>query len=446
MKMDTIAALATPHGVGSIAIVRLSGDNALAIATKLTVKKSLVPRYATLTMLQDSSNAPIDESIVIYFKAPHSFTAEDVIEFQCHGGLIVARMILETLLEYGARLAEPGEFTKRAYLNGRIDLTEAEAVADLIVAKSDDAAKVLARQLRGDLKNYVNSLRDKLTNILAYSEVSIDYAEEDLPQDLIDNMLEKVQSIQRELAITLEASKGRKQLMEGFRVAIVGKPNVGKSSLLNALLHFNRAIVSDIAGTTRDTIEEQLQVGTHLVRIIDTAGIRHSDDTIEKIGIERSRESVESADIVIALFDGSRTKDEEDDQILELLEQFSIKPIVLISKSDLEQKFDKSILSNFNAQPFSIEDDTTHLIKELEELMNVSNSSDALMLTNIRQVNAIERATESLELCKEPLQNVELEFFSFHINEAIASISSISQPYEYDEMLDKMFSNFCLGK
>ena len=446
MKMDTIAALATPHGVGSIAIVRLSGEDALNIATKLTTNKNLPPRYATLTMLQNSANQPIDESIVIYFKAPHSFTAEDVVEFQCHGGLIVARMILETLLEYGARLAEPGEFTKRAYLNGRIDLTEAEAVADLIVAKSDDAAKVLARQLRGDLKDYVNSLRDKLTNILAYSEVSIDYAEEDLPQDLIDSMLEKVQTIQSELAKTLEASKGRKQLMEGFRVAIVGKPNVGKSSLLNALLHFNRAIVSDIAGTTRDTIEEQLQVGTHLVRIIDTAGIRHSDDTIEKIGIERSRESVESADIVIALFDGSRTKDEEDNQILELLGQLEIEPIVLISKSDLEQKFDKTLLSNFNAEAFSIKDDTTHLIKQLEELMNVSNSSDALMLTNIRQVNAIVSATKSLESCKEPLQNIELEFFSFHINEAIASVSSISQPYEYDEMLDKMFSNFCLGK
>jgi len=446
MNTETIAALATPHGVGSIAIVRLSGENALNIAKKITSKQKLAPRYATLTMLQDISQEPIDQSIVIYFKAPHSFTAEDVIEFQCHGGLIVARRILETTLAYGARLAEPGEFTKRAYLNGRIDLSEAEAVADLIVAKSDDAAKVLARQLRGDLKDYVESLRERLTNILAYSEVSIDYAEEDLPQDLIDNMLLKVETIKEELEKTLEASNSRKQLMEGFRVAIVGKPNVGKSSLLNSLLHFNRAIVSDIAGTTRDTIEEQLQVGTHLVRIIDTAGIRESQDTIEKIGIERSRESVESADIVIALFDGSREADSEDKQILEILKAHEAEPIVLITKSDLEQKFDVNMLSKYKSQSFSIKDNSSTLIKQLEELMNVTNHSDALMLTNIRQVNAIVSASKSLQECKEPLQNIELEFFSFHINEAIASISSISQPYEYDEMLDKMFSNFCLGK
>jgi len=446
LNTDTIAALATPHGVGSIAIVRLSGDKALEIAYKLTQTTELKPRYATLSMLKNSENDPIDQAIVLYFKAPNSFTAEDVVEFQCHGGLIVARLVLETLLEHGVRLAEPGEFTKRAYLNGRIDLSEAEAVSELIVAKSDDAAKVLARQLRGDLKSYVASLREKLTNLLAYSEVSIDYAEEDLPQDLIDNMLSKVQDIEDELRQTLEASSSRKQLMEGFRIAIIGKPNVGKSSLLNALLHDNRAIVSDIAGTTRDTIEEQLQIGSHLVRIIDTAGIRHSDEAIEQIGIERSIASMDSSDIVIALFDGSREIDAEDMKILSLLEGYDKHLIVVVSKADLEQKIDLSQLSQFNPITLSIKKDTSSLIENLKEIMDENNSSDALMLTSVRQVNAVTKAIEALEQCKEPLENIELEFFSFHINDAIAAVSSISKPYEYDEMLDQMFSNFCLGK
>ena len=286
---DTIAAIATAHGIGSIAIIRLSGSDALAIATKLTKKENFSPRYATLTNIYDKNNELLDEAIVIYFKAPFSFTAEDVVEFQCHGGVVVAELVLQACLDAGARLAEPGEFSKRAFFNGRIDLSKAEAIAQLIEAKSEDSAKILARQVKGELKEFIEEVREEIISVLAYSEVTIDYAEEDLPEDLIEQIQEKLNTLKEKLQKTLQASKARAGLMQGFKVAIVGKPNVGKSSLLNALLHYERAIVSDIAGTTRDTIEEQVRIGSHLIRIVDTAGIREANDTIEQIGIKRSK-------------------------------------------------------------------------------------------------------------------------------------------------------------
>ena len=318
----TIAAVATANGVGSIAIIRLSGAHSLSIAQAITAKDYFEKRYATLCNIYTKEKELLDEAIVIYFQAPHSFTGEDIVEIQCHGGSIVANKILERLLQEGALLAQPGEFSKRAFFNGKIDLSEAEAISQLIEAKSEDAAKILAKQMKGSLKVYIESNRDALLEILAYSEVSIDYAEEDLPQDIIDNIKQKLSQISKDLAKTLSSSIRRKGLMQGFKVSIIGKPNVGKSSLLNRLLNYNRAIVSDIAGTTRDTIEEQVKIGTHLIRIVDTAGIREAGDEIERIGIERSIEAIEESDIVIALFDISRTKDSEDDTILELLERY----------------------------------------------------------------------------------------------------------------------------
>ncbi|MCD6433891.1 MAG: tRNA uridine-5-carboxymethylaminomethyl(34) synthesis GTPase MnmE, partial [Sulfurimonas sp.] len=317
---DTISAIATANGIGSIAIIRISGDRALDIAKTLTKKDNFLPRYATLTNIYNRDDELIDEAIVIYFKAPFSFTAEHVVEIQCHGGFIVAQSILKATLAMGARLATAGEFSKRAFFNGRIDLSEAEAIAQLIEAKSEDAAKILASQMKGSLKEYIEKIRDDIIHILAYSEVTIDYAEEDLPEDLIRQIQAKLDELKASLESTLAASKQREGLMQGFRVAIVGKPNVGKSSLLNRLLNYNRAIVSDIAGTTRDTIEEQVKIGTHLIRIVDTAGIREASDEIERIGIERSLEAIEQSDIVVALFDGSREADSEDEQILSLIE------------------------------------------------------------------------------------------------------------------------------
>lgn len=443
---DTITAIATANGIGSIAIIRISGDDALDIAKKLTHKKDFTPRYASLTNIYNFNDELIDESIVIYFKAPYSFTAEDVVEIQCHGGFIVAQSILKATLACGARLAEAGEFSKRAFFNGRIDLSEAEAIAQLIEAKSEDAAKILAKQMKGSLKVYIEEIRDEIIHILAYSEVSIDYAEEDLPEDLIAQIKDKLNSLKASLSKTLSASKSREGLMQGFRVAIVGKPNVGKSSLLNSLLAYERAIVSDIAGTTRDTVEEQLKIGTHLIRIVDTAGIREADDEIERIGIERSLEAIESSDIVVALFDNSREIDSEDESMINLIENHSEnkKVIYVKNKIDLEVKFPKDRVE------FDLGLNTKSGVEDLVELlkshMDTTNSSDEMMLISHRQISAVENTLQNIDEAFIPLEDQELEIFSFHLNEAVKEMASITRPFENDEMLDKMFGSFCLGK
>jgi len=443
---ETIAAIATANGIGSIAIIRVSGEDALQIAKRLTCKEEFQPRHATLTNIYNQKNELIDEAIVIYFQGPYSFTAEDVIEIQCHGGFIVAQTILKATLKAGARLANAGEFSKRAFFNGRIDLSEAEAIAQLVEAKSEDAAKILAAQMKGSLKEFIEQVRDEIIHILAYSEVSIDYAEEDLPLDLVAQIREKLDELYKLLEKTLIASKSREGLMQGFRVAIIGKPNVGKSSLLNALLNYDRAIVSDIAGTTRDTIEEQVRIGTHLIRIVDTAGIRKANDTIEKIGIERSLEAIQESDIVIALFDGSQKADEEDKQIVELIEKNREKKEILIIKNkiDLAQKFDLFDL-DFDLE-LNAKNDVTALIKRVEEIMDRNNVSDEIMLISERQISAVEATMQNIKESYEPLQDQELEIFSFHLNEAVKEMASITRPFENDEMLDKMFGSFCLGK
>ena len=447
MDRDTISAIATANGIGSIAIIRVSGAMALEIAKTLTKRETLQPRYATLSDVYDSDATLIDEAIVIYFEAPFSFTAEHVVEIQCHGGYIVAQRILKATLEAGARLATAGEFSKRAFFNGRIDLSEAEAIAQLIEAKSEDAAKILASQMKGALKHFIEEVRDEIIHILAFSEVSIDYAEEDLPEDLVAQIQAKLEELYTLLQKTLQASKSRAGLMQGFRVAIVGKPNVGKSSLLNALLNFDRAIVSEIAGTTRDTIEEQVKIGTHLIRIVDTAGIRQANDEIERIGIQRSLEAIEQSDIVVALFDSSREADDEDREIARLLEIAKTQKkelIVIKNKIDLVQKFSFESL-NFDLS-LNSKDDVSALVTALEHIMDRSNSSDEIMLISERQISAVSETMKNIEDSFIPLADQELEIFSFHLNEAVKEMASITRPFENDEMLDKMFGSFCLGK
>ena len=443
---DTITAIATANGIGSIAIVRISGDRALEIAKKLSKQDDFKPRYATLTNIYNSNDELIDESIVIYFNAPYSFTAEHVVEIQCHGGFIVAQSILKATLNAGARLATAGEFSKRAFFNGRIDLSEAEAISQLIEAKSEDAAKILALQMKGSLKEFIESVRDEIIHILAYSEVTIDYAEEDLPEDLVSQIQSKLDELKQLLNKTLQASKSREGLMQGFRVAIIGKPNVGKSSLLNALLNYNRAIVSEIAGTTRDTIEEQVKIGTHLIKIVDTAGIREANDEIERIGIERSLDAIEQSDIVIVVFDSSREADEEDIEIARLIEKYrdSKNMIVVKNKIDLEEKFSLKALA-FDLE-LNTKDDVLSLVDRLEGIMNISNNSDEAMLISQRQISAVEETMKNIEEAFFPLETQELEIFSFHLNEAVKEMASITRPFENDEMLDKMFGSFCLGK
>ena len=448
MNTETICAIATPHGIGGISIVRLSGSEALVIAQKMVKKGQLKPRFAHLRTLFDNEDAIIDEAIVLFFQNPHSFTGEDVVEFQSHGGTITAQRIIQTALAYGARLANPGEFTKRAVLNGKMDLSQAEAVAKLIESKSIDAAKILSRQLKGELQTYVDTLRDKLVEILAFIEVNIDYAEEDLPETLQKEIETKLHEIDREITRTVETSESREGLIGGFKVAIVGKPNVGKSSLLNALLRYDRAIISDIAGTTRDTIEEEVKIGTHLVKIVDTAGIRESSDTIEKIGIERSMAAIESADIVIALFDGSQPIDTNDEEILRLLEQFHEEKemIVAINKSDLVLQIETEKFAPYQPLFISTRQDASKIIEALRKLLDTKNSEDAFMLISRRQIDAAKETHAAIRRSFAFLETGELELFAYEINDAINAIASITSAFERDEILDKMFGSFCLGK
>ena len=441
----TIVAIATANGIGSISIVRISGVNALEIATKISKKTTFQPRLATLSSLYDINNEVIDEALVLYFKAPFSFTGEDVIEFQCHGGVAIANMLVNEALKRGARIANPGEFSKRAFFNNKIDLTKAEAISKIIEARSEDAVKLLARQLKGELTNFVNEIREDLLFMLAYTEVSIDYAEDDLPKDIFEQIKNKMEKIIVKLSNTLDASKRREGMIEGFKVAIIGKPNVGKSSLLNKLLNYDRAIISDIAGTTRDTIEESVKIGTHIIKIVDTAGIRDASDVIEKIGIEKSIQAINESDIVIALFDNGKICDDEDKKIIGLIEENSHKEIIkVLNKSDLENYFDKTKIDDFIE--LSTKEDINPLIKKIEIILDSNTHSDEMTLISKRQILSVENTLYNINLSKNPLETGELEFFAHYITEALGQISSITRPYENDQMLDVMFGEFCLGK
>ena len=322
-----------------------------------------------------------------------------------------------------------------------------KAIAKLIEAKSVDAAKILAKQLKGDLKDFIEVSREAMLKSMAYSEVMIDYAEEDIPEDVLENIIIQLDALVLKIEKIVDASHRRKGLIEGFRVAIIGKPNVGKSSLLNGFLSHERAIVSDIAGTTRDTIEEQVRIGSHIIRLIDTAGIRDARDSIEKIGVERSLESIKDADVVIALFDLSRAFDEEDAKIVELIEQLKDKELIIaLNKSDLELKLEVEKLNNFKTITVSAKNDFKNLTQKLEEFFNSIGQDEELMLISTRQIEAVEKTRKAILEAKEPLLRGELEFFSYHLQDAITALSSISKPYDSEEILDKMFGEFCLGK
>ena len=442
---NTIVSIATAHGMGAISIIRLSGTEALQIALKILKRDLLTPRMATLSKLYDVKDELIDEALLVYFANPSSFTGEDIVEFQCHGGIAITNLVLETCINHGARIANPGEFSKRAFLNNKIDLTQALAISKMIEAKSEDAVKILARQLKGELKEFVEDIRKDLLFMLAYTEVNIDYAEEDLPSNIYEQINEKLISITEKLITTLDASKRREGLIDGFKVAIVGKPNVGKSSLLNKLLNINRAIVSEIAGTTRDTIEESVKIGTHIIKLVDTAGIRRANDEIEKIGIEKSIQAIEESDIVVGLFDGSREFDDEDKDILELLEKCNKEIILIKNKSDLPNKLNLPI-EDLEILELNTKEDITPFIEVIEKILNQNSSSDSLTLVSKQQVIEVEQTLYHIKESNTPLQTGELEFFAHHINEAIAAISNITRPYEHSAMLDVMFGEFCLGK
>ncbi|EDP3132898.1 tRNA uridine-5-carboxymethylaminomethyl(34) synthesis GTPase MnmE [Campylobacter jejuni] len=440
---DTIAAIATAHGVGSISIVRLSGERALEFALKLSHKTKLTPRHATFTKLFNQNNEIIDEAIMIYFKAPYSFTGEDIVEFQTHGGFSVSEVLLEELVSLGARLALAGEFSKRACLNGKMTPLKALNIQDLILSKSALAAKIIARNMQGNLGELLEKIRTDLVKTLAFVETNIDYADDDLPSDLLEQISTMCEENSKILKEIYTLSQSKKGLIEGFKIAIVGKPNVGKSSLLNALLSYERAIVSDIAGTTRDTIEESFKLGTHLLRIIDTAGIRESKDVIEQIGVALSKKSLEDADIILAVFDASRVQDKEDEKIFDLLANTDKKIFWILNKSDLENVFKNT--QNKNFIKLSAQKDITLLKEELQNYLN-SFDSEGIMVSSLDLINACKISSEAIFRAKGLLEESSLELFAFELNLAINELARFTKDFQRDEILDEMFGNFCLGK
>ena len=456
---DTIIAPATTYGNSSLNVLRLSGKDALKIALKLAKMESqsaeIPSRYAKLTKIYFENGALLDTCILLYFKAPHSYTTEDVVEFQCHGGSFIAQNILQECLKYGARLANPGEFTKRAFLGGRIDLSQAQAVAKLIESQNAQAHQMLMRHLKGEMQDFCENLRNAILTLLAHSEVCIDYADEELPEDLLESLESKLQVLLGQLNALLEQSKNKRALFEGYKLCIIGKPNVGKSSLLNALLRQSRAIVSDIAGTTRDSIEENFTLGGHLLRLIDTAGIRNSQDYVESMGITRAIEKAKESDVLLALFDGSRPLESDDLKILELLQAYKTqkKILVLINKADLTPKLDLQSLRMFNPLLLTLKGDLydeNSLLEQfkakLKNLLDSSENVESLLLVSEYQFQAVQTCICALRDSIAPLREGELELFSFHLNDALKAIASITKPYEYTQMLDVMFGDFCLGK
>ena len=404
---DTIAAIATAPGEGGIGIIRISGEKSLQVAQSIFKSKSgkMIKDYNARTLIYGTvvdNEKVIDEVLVAYMKGPNSYTAEDVIEINCHGGFISVKKILELILSKGVRLAEAGEFTKRAFLNGRIDLSQAEAIIDVIKSKTDMAHEVAQSQLEGSLAKKIKDLRMNVTEVLAHLEVSIDFAEEDVEEITYQTLEEKALELRNEIKKLYDTAESGKILRDGLKTVIVGKPNVGKSSLLNSILGENRAIVTDIAGTTRDVIEEFVNIKGIPLKIVDTAGIRETEDVVEKIGVEKSRESFSTADLVIMVLDASRKLSEEDMEILESLK--NKKTIVLLNKMDLEPQIELEKIEEFvNSEDIIKISALKHQgIEELQDKIeamvyhgSVKNSSN-LMITNSRHKDALFKAYESI--------------------------------------------------
>lgn len=438
---DTIVAISTPIGISAISIIRLSGTNALNIARQITKLDSIRPRYAYLRYLYDENEALIDRGIVIYFKAPNSFNGEDIIEFQCHGGIMLSKKILQTCIHLGARLAREGEFSKIALLNGKMDLSMIEHISKLISANDEASLKLIARNLKGDLEKIIESFRDDLLEVLAHSEALIDYAEEEIE----DTLRAKLDDIKLRLDSIYQHSLSLQHTIDGHKLALIGKPNVGKSSILNKLLLEDRAIVSDIAGTTRDIIQESLTINNQVIKIIDTAGIRESSEHIERLGIQKSLEIIEQSSIILAIFDNSREFD--DDEILEIIEQSRDKIIlVVINKIDMPSKLSREIFSNFMCVEVSTLDDSVYKIRDIiaEQITLAPMNADFVLLSNKRQLDCVKACIDGIARAGDSLSDYEI--FSFHIKEALKSLELVSKPFIDDEVLDKMFSTFCLGK
>ena len=454
---DTIAAIATAPGEGGIGIIRISGDDSKNILDRIFVpinSSVLENRKMTYGNIVDpSSKSIIDEVLCVYMKSPKTYTMEDVVEINCHGGMVPLRKTLELVLSNGARMAEPGEFTKRAFLNGRLDLSQAEAVIDVIKAKTDRTYDVALNQLEGVFSKHIKEIRKKLVDVLVNLTVNIDYPDEDIEQITYEKLGSDLNDILSDIENLLSSADTGKIIRDGLGIAIIGKPNVGKSSLMNSLLKETRAIVTEIPGTTRDTIEEHISIKGIPVRLTDTAGIRETDDIIEKIGIEKSKESFNQADLVIFILDSSREMEQEDIDIMNLIDPE--KTLILLNKIDLVQKIRKEdILAKIGN--ISIIETSMHNqmgISEIEEkIVNLVycgkvSQSNNLIVTNVRHKNILERSRNSIKDAINMVNMQEaLEFIEIDVNSTYEALGEIIGETVQDDIINEVFARFCLGK
>lgn len=457
-EFDTIAAISTPPGEGAISIVRMSGEEAVSIAQKvfsgkdLTQAKSHTINYGHI--VDPKTHEEIDEVMVSLMLAPKTFTREDVVEINCHGGIVATNRILQLLLVNGARLAEPGEFTKRAFLHGRIDLTQAESVMDLIRAKTDRSMKIALNQLDGNLSHLIDSLRKDILDVLAQVEVNIDYPEYDDVEEMTTKLLkEKAIEIKQRIEQLLKTASQGKIMREGLATALVGRPNVGKSSLLNHLLHEDKAIVTDVAGTTRDVIEEYVNVSCVPLKLIDTAGIRETDDKVEKIGVERSKKAIEQSDLVLLVLNAAESLTKEDLELIRLTNDK--KRIIILNKTDLEEKLDRKELAKIsgNAPVYATSILKNEGVEALEEAISklffngIENSQSTVMVTNARHIALLKKAQNSLDSVLEGISSgMPVDLVQIDMTEAWNLLGEITGESYEDELLDQLFSQFCLGK
>jgi len=450
-EFDTIAAISTPLGEGAIAIVRLSGSDAVSIAKKVFQGKDL-DKVASHTINYGhifDEDRLVDEVMLSVMKAPKTFTREDLVEINTHGGIAVTQEILQLLLRSGARLAEPGEFTKRAFLNGRIDLAQAESVMDLIRAKTDQAANIAVKQLDGSLSNLINNIRQEILESLAQVEVNIDYPEYDDVETMTSQMLlEKTAHFEQLLETLLATAKRGKILREGLRTAIIGRPNVGKSSLLNQLLREEKAIVTDIAGTTRDVITEFANIGGVPLELIDTAGIRETEDVVEKIGVERSQKALEEADLVLLVLDASSPLTPKDVELLEL--SSSTNRIVLLNKTDLPEQIELEKLPEDFIRISALKNENLDAVEKQIRALFFSGeieAKDATTLSNARHIGLVERALDALKEANRGLaMELPVDLIQVDVTRCWQLLGEITGEAAPDELITQLFSQFCLGK
>jgi len=457
-KDDTIVAISTPLGEGGIAVIRLSGSEAISIATKvfsgsedISLSESHRAHHGWIV----DKNEPIDEVILTLFRAPHSYTGEDVVEISCHGGIFVSRRIVDLLVKAGARPAEPGEFTQRAFFHKRIDLSQAEAVLDLIHARTEASRRIAAYQLKGGLSQQLKQMRESLIEACSYLEIELDFAEEDIKFISREELAKNLRSIHRRMSELLKTFDRGKACREGIRMVIVGRPNVGKSSILNALLEKERAIVTEIPGTTRDTVEDLLDIEGLLFVVTDTAGIHEARDPVEKEGVQRTKQAIGTADILLLIFDGSEPLTAEDRMIIEQIKNTEKKTLTVINKIDLPQKIDvselKKLIPKNNLLKLSAltRKGMGNLIQALKQRVFAEGipESGEIVLTRARHRNSIARAKEYIKNAENSLKKgMSQEFVAMDLRGALDALGEITGETTADDILNHIFSEFCIGK